>query len=907
MYEVFVNVIGISITVLSIVFMASLIMQYYAARKKQEERIFATFRMQSVLLVVIHFLAFLVLMNYYQFSRQIMIMYLASLGLLLVSHFIIDHFFYNTVLALWSITHYLLIIGLTTLVRLDLDLGFKQLWMAAGAYVLCFLCILIFGKVKLTKYIGYPSIIVGIALLLLTNSAVGGANNWLTIGSLTFQPSEFVKILYILFSATLLAQFYKKEKESLIVLGLFTSTLVFIQVFQNDLGSALIYYVVFILICYVFTTNRWYIVGGFILTAVGGGIAFYRFSHVRIRVEAWLNPWADIDNKGYQIAQSLFAIGNGSIFGGGLTLGEPESIPVVTTDFIYSAIYEELGMIVGIVIIATIVLFMLFGLIKAQENRYRFEFLLTSGLLMILAFQSFLIIGGVSKLVPLTGVTLPFVSYGGSSLMTSFAMLGILQGAFIKSEGDAIRKNKLPKRNKPIGRVRWMFISMFVVLAVYLCYFTIIIGPDIVMNEYNPRLEAIENSMLRGSITDNKGVLLAYSKVVDGQVVREYPFNNTFAHVVGYVDHGKMGIESIMNTSLLKTNSNPFDRLATSFTGDMPKGNTVKLTVDSTLQLKARTLLGDNKGAIVAMNPGTGEILAMVSTPDFDPNNIDSLYADISTNNEQAALLNRATQGLYPPGSTYKVMTTMAYLEEHPEDEFFYYCLGQDIIGQKVIHCYNSTVHGRLDLEHAFALSCNTSYATISQNLNPDRLREISEVFGYNKQLDFILESSMSQFVLSSESSKPEISETAIGQGKTLTTPLQNLMMVAAIANDGVQMKPRILDTIIDDDGMVVQSYEDEIYANVLTPNMASLLERYMMTTSTEGTAKALKNDDYSVASKTGSAENPFGPAHAWYVGYAPVENPSIALAIVVENVGSSTVNAVPIAKELYDHFLLIE
>lgn len=908
MYEIFVKLVGITNGVLSLIFVLSLIMQYFAARKSQEERIFASFRMQSVLLLVIHFLSFVVLMNYYQFSREILILYLGSLGLMLVSHFLIDHFFANTVLPIWSITQYFLVIGIVMLARLDLDLGMKQMLMACGAYLLCFLCILAFSKLSITKYFGYPAIIVAFALLLMTNATIGGATNWLKIGNFSFQPSEVVKILYILFAASVLSQFHKKQKVSLIAVLLATSALVFIQVFQNDLGSALIYYVVFILMCYVFTTNRWYIIGGFILTVAGGALAYMRFSHVQVRVEAWLNPWADIDNRGYQIAQSLFAMGNGNIFGSGLTLGKPEKIPVVTTDFIFSAIYEEMGMIIGIALILFVLMFLLFGLMRVESNRFSFEFLLTAGLLLVLAFQSFLIIGGVSKLVPLTGVTLPFVSYGGSSLMTSFAMMGILQGCFLvktKKAEKPIRKNHLAKRNKPILRVRWMFVAMFTVLTGYLLYFSILQSPDMVMNEYNPRLESLENSMLRGNITDRNGVLLAYSKDIGDSVIREYPFSNAFAHVVGYIDHGKSGIESIMNTTLLKTNNNPFKRLSLTFTGEKPEGNTVQLTLDSELQLLARELLGENRGAIVAMEPTTGNILAMVSTPDYNPNNISSLYESISTDNETAALLNRATQGLYPPGSTYKVMTTIAYLENNKEEDFFYYCLGQDIIGQKVLHCYNNTAHGRLDLKMAFALSCNTSYASIGQGLIPSRLKEISEAFGYNQKLDFVLESSMSQFVLDDDSSKPEISETSIGQGKTLVTPLQNLMMVTAIANDGLQMKPRLIDSVIDDNGNVLDTYEAEEGTQILSANMALLLEGYMTAASTDGTAKLLADKDYTSASKTGSAENPFGPAHAWYVGYAPLENPQIALAIVVENVGSSTVNAVPLAAELYDHYLL--
>lgn len=277
----------------------------------------------------------------------------------------------------------------------------------------------------------------------MTNATIGGgATNWLQIGTFSFQPSEIVKVLYIVFLASMFSTYKKYEKNILIISGLATCGLVFIQVFQNDLGSALIYYVVFILMCYVYTTNRFYIIAGFLLTISGGLLAYMKFPHVQVRVEAWLNPWLDIDNKGYQIAQSLFAIGNGGLFGSGLTLGQPEKIPVVTTDFIYSAIFEEMGMLVGIGLIVIILMFLLFGLYRIEKSKLDFDFLLGSGILLVLAFQSFLIIGGVTKLVPLTGVTLPFVSYGGSSLITSFIMLGIIQGIVLNTSKKRRKKKK---------------------------------------------------------------------------------------------------------------------------------------------------------------------------------------------------------------------------------------------------------------------------------------------------------------------------------------------------------------------------------------------------------------------------------------------------------------------------------
>jgi peptidoglycan glycosyltransferase len=405
---------------------------------------------------------------------------------------------------------------------------------------------------------------------------------------------------------------------------------------------------------------------------------------------------------------------------------------------------------------------------------------------------------------------------------------------------------------------------------------------------------------------DRNGNVLASSKLVEGAQLRSYPYGRAFAHVVGYMNYGRTGIEAYSYLDLLKTDLSLVDRFKDDFTVSKPVGRSVVTTLDADLQVLARDLLGKNKGAIVALNPTTGEILAMVSTPDFDPNDIAKQYNDLAEDNQSATFLNRATQGLYPPGSTYKIITTIAYLEKNIADDFFYYCLGEDTFGEKIIHCYNNTAHGRITLEEAFAYSCNTSYAHIGELLDAKELSRISESLGYNNRIKMELETNISQFVFNSESSRSERAETVIGQGKTLVTPLNNALIVATIANKGYQVDPYLVNAIIKDG-----TYTSDIplktsnSKQVISADMAKTIESYMVQTSLIGTARALKNDSYGVASKTGSAENPTGAAHAWYVGYAPVNDPQIALAIVVENVGTSSINAVPLAKALYDAYLL--
>ena len=459
-------------------------------------------------------------------------------------------------------------------------------------------------------------------------------------------------------------------------------------------------------------------------------------------------------------------------------------------------------------------------------------------------------------------------------------------------------------RNKPLKRIRLLFILMFIGLMANILYFVIVQADQVVINDYNPRMAEIEAGVMRGDILDRSGRPLATSVIRNGQQVRVYPFGSLFAHSVGYTGVGNTGIEAYNNLDLIRSNNNFKDRLTDVFNWDLGQGNSVITTFDADLQQLASDLLGEQRGAIVAMDPMTGEILAMVSKPDFDPNTIESTYEALMGDQDSATFLNRASQGLYPPASTYKILTTISYLEEHKAANFFHYCEGQLFVGQKVIHCYNNHAHGRISLEEAFALSCNTAFAKMEADIDVDRLNAISELFFYNESMPLEIATKDSSFELTSESSPNEIVETIIGQGKTLITPLNNVMIASAVANQGVSMQPFISKQVVSDEGEVVSVTESKAYRTIMTPAMAATIEGYMIETSRMGTAKALDTTSYDIASKTGTAENSQGAAHAWYIGYAPANNPQIALAILVENVGSSTENSVPIADALYKYYV---
>jgi len=327
------------------------------------------------------------------------------------------------------------------------DVAFRQMaWLAVSMATVLVVSALIckFNYEKLARY-KYIWAILSMLLLGLTipfGKSFGGARSWLSFGAFSIQPSEFVKIFIVLFLAGYLSEYgqYLRDAhpkwwirpfKALWYLGplLFVWSLaLLLLVFQRDLGTAVLYFGVFLALIYLVSGRISYVFAGGFVAAGGGIISLVAFEHVRMRVRIWLNPWNDVTGAGYQVVQSLFALGSGGILGVGLGAGRPEIIPSVHNDFIIAAIAEELGLMGSLLVLAMFLVLCGRGLYVAKRTGTVFGFLLGSGLSLLMAWQVIVIVGGVVRLFPLTGVNLPFISYGGSSLMSSYATIGLLQG-----------------------------------------------------------------------------------------------------------------------------------------------------------------------------------------------------------------------------------------------------------------------------------------------------------------------------------------------------------------------------------------------------------------------------------------------------------------------------------------------
>lgn len=341
------------------------------------------------------------------------------------------------------LTAFLSSLSLIMIYRLKPDLFSQQaLWILIGVFFLTCSLFLAKNYTKLKDY-KYVFALAGLALLLapiLAGTEKYGAKLWLNIAGVSFQPSEIAKIFMVIFLAA-----YLEEKRELLafanrkILGIWLPPFkhfgplllmwlisLAVLVFEKDLGSSLLFFGIFLSMLYVATGRKVYVVAGILLFLSGATFCYFMFAHVRARIDIWIDPWVDVAGKGYQIAQSLFAIASGDLAGVGLGRGFPTYIPAVHTDFIFSALAEEMGLMGGFAVITAYLLFASRGFRIALTNKDEFGKLLAVGLASAFALQVFIIIGGVTKLIPLTGITLPFMSYGGSSILANFILLALL-------------------------------------------------------------------------------------------------------------------------------------------------------------------------------------------------------------------------------------------------------------------------------------------------------------------------------------------------------------------------------------------------------------------------------------------------------------------------------------------------
>lgn len=445
-------------------------------------------------------------------------------------------------------------------------------------------------------------------------------------------------------------------------------------------------------------------------------------------------------------------------------------------------------------------------------------------------------------------------------------------------------------------------------MMTYTCHYAITHQQELINNSYNGRQEIFAAQNTRGSIFAAGGQVLAETQTdADGNERRVYPYDNLFAHAVGYATNGRFGVEAAANYYLINSNAKLSDKVASDVAGSKYPGDSVVTTLDVGLQEVAAKSLGVYKGAIIVSEPSTGKILAMVSKPDFNPNEIDALWDGLIQDKESTVLLNRVTQGLYPPGSTFKIVTALEYIRENPDSygQYSYQCNGRYSSGQDTINCYHGSVHGHEDFTRSFAKSCNASFANIGMKLDRTRWGQTLDGLLFNQELPVSFAYNRSKLVVNADTSDSDILQASIGQGTTQITPLHLNMITCAIANGGTVMKPYLVDHVKNNEGTVIKQFSPDSYKELLTQTEAAALTELMTAVVESGTGTKLAGLTYTAAGKTGSAEynNVKTDSHAWFTGFAPAQEPEVCVTIIIEGAGSGGDYAVPIAKRIFDEY----
>jgi cell division protein FtsW (lipid II flippase) len=558
--------------------------------------------------------------------------------------------------------------GMLTIWRLDPEFGGRQtLWFAicmvvlvAGARIssLTFLqrykYILLIGGLSLTS----------LTLLFGTNPSGFGPRLWLGCCDIYYQPSEPLKLLLIIYLSAYLSEKLAYRLKTLHILFptlILSGIVILLLLMQRDLGTASIFLALYTSMTY-FATNRKRIVFASVLSIILVGIAGYSLvSIINTRIGSWVNPWADPGGSSYQVIQALISIANGGIEGRGLGLGYPNLVPVSISDYIYSAVAEESGLIGALGMLALYGLIITRGFRIALRASGLFRRFLAAGISTYIGIQTILIIGGNLRLLPLTGVTLPFVSYGGSSLLTSFVALLLL--LLISNHQD---EEPAPLDN-PTPYLAFNTILTFGLIASGLAsgWWAVVRSPDLLQRPDNLRRIIEERYVARGLILDRSNSIISKTTGETGSFSRLYVYPD-LAPITGYSNstYGQAGLEATLDGYLRGLSGNPEINIWRSHLlyGMSPTGLDIRLSIDLVMQSRADALMNGQQGAIILLNAQSGEILVMASHPTYDPNNLKDIAVDL-LDDPKKPLINRAASGLYPSGSILEPFAKSLYLD----------------------------------------------------------------------------------------------------------------------------------------------------------------------------------------------------------------------------------------------------
>ena len=461
-----------------------------------------------------------------------------------------------------------------------------------------------------------------------------------------------------------------------------------------------------------------------------------------------------------------------------------------------------------------------------------------------------------------------------------------------------------------VRRVALGMAFSFFILSLGLVYWQVVQADTLLENTANRRLILMESRVTRGGIFDRNGEIIAQTQTSKGKKVRVYPSRDLFEPTLGYatVKLGASGLEGSSADWLLGIkNATPTQAVQQLFA--LPRqGDDMVLTLDSRLQSIAYNALKGKMGAVVAIDPRTGDVLALVSQPSFDPTDLEQNWNDIISRKQERPLENHAFS-LFPPGSIMKVVSSAALFRSGINTTDLYESTGSAIINGQVINEQNGRAFGWVNYNMALADSCNAYFATFGVQAGDKNFLSAVKGFGFGQKIPFELNIPMSSITNATKipAKLPTnlLAASAFGQGEVLVTPFHMALITAGIANHGVIMTPHLVERVLDPDQTVVFEQKPQPWLTALSKEEADKITSAMVTAVTDGTAAPGALPDVQVAAKTGSAE-PGGnvSTHAWYIAFAPAEAPRIAIAVIVENGGTGGGAAAPIARQIIQEAL---
>lgn len=759
--------------------------------------------------------------------------------------------------------------GLLTIWRLDSTFGIRQtVWLVIGLGImetgLRFPSIL--NSLRRYKYI---ALTIGLALTALTFilgqfPSGEGPQLWLGCCGIYFQPSEPLKLLLIVYLAAYLADqlpvsfsLSQLLAPTLVVIG----TAALMLVAQRDLGTATLIVVIYTLLLYLAAGKRRILV----ISALGllaAGVAGYRmFDVIHLRVDAWLNPWADAVNRSFQIVQALISIGSGRLLGTGPGLGSPGLVPIAHSDYIASAIAEETGLIgiVALILIFILIIFRGFQIGLRTNNLY-FR-LLAFGISIYFGAQAILILGGNLRLLPLTGVTLPFVSYGGSSLTTAFISLTLL--FIINQPVEAQVAHSFKAR--PLLVTGGLFLAGFIALAGLAGWWGIVRSDALQNRTDNLRWIINDRYVRRGSILDRSNKPIAETVGSSGQFTRVINFP-PLSSTIGYSSslYGHAGLEDSLNSYLvgLQANSTSAIWMANLVYSQPPEGLNVRLTLDLNLQTRVDALLGDHTGAAILMNAKTGEILAMASHPYFDSNLLEEKWETWSQS-QSAPLLNRVVQGQYPVGTA---LGPFLYIWINPQHDLPDSAANSIYVTDGLTLECSRTPATPLTWGSVLSAGCPAALAALGDEITPTQFKALYQALGFYSTPDIQLPT-----FTATENTVKETAKEAAGISDLRVSPLQMALAAATLSNQGIRPSP-----------LLAASVETPHQGWVILPSSAGTQE--FSTPPTANDLDIFINGDVPAWETIGKAAEQ-GAKFTWYIGgtLPDWQGQPLAVAVLLE------------------------